>query len=92
MKITEKQLLDGFWCLNDGLDNVSRVRGVEIHWVYRQEQADCCPRRERDNATLITLEKDRCARIELDLSIQDDHPAVLKMQRLRNEAYGNQVS
>lgn len=93
-KITEKQLLDGYDGLTNGLDLISIVEGHQIIWCYRDDgPEDCCPVIDHPASAsypIITLEYDRCARIATDAN-NLDHPNLAKLQEAINKIAGAMI-
>lgn len=94
MKITEKLLLDHYDGISAGLVLLSDIPGAgRVCWNYRRGKTGdgynpVCD--DRDDASEITLEYDRCGTIPLDPA-NADHPAIEKMAHDLAKIYGDEI-
>lgn len=91
MKITEKLLLDNYYCLTMGMDNISKVNESDIYWNYRFNHAEgYCVTDKREKADCICLEYNRDAIIELDASCTN-HSALQVIAQDIAEITGDEI-
>ena len=89
MKITEKQLLDGYDGITKCGCKISIVSGHTIYWEYRREHDEGAAVCDVDRADIITLENDRVGNIPLSVP---SHPAIKKIRSDEQKLYGAEVS
>lgn len=92
MKITEKELLDGYDGICRGGAKKSIINKITVYWEYRHSNNDgvgacvCSPER----ADQISLEYDRVGIIALDGS-RDNHPAIVRICSDEQKLFGDEV-
>ena len=93
MKITEKELLDGYDGICRGGAKMSIINKIIVYWEYRRSNDDgigacvCSPQR----ADQISLEYDRVGNIDIDDDCHNNHTNIAKIVADEEKLYGVEV-